>query len=109
QRSVGDSRPAASIFLRSEPSDNTLTLMWDVDVPWVNDFYAVYRFSNDSASLDSMILLDTVSVPQYIDDSLANLKTYRYMVKAIGRYTAPDLPGELLNNSQIHTGIPVDN
>lgn len=107
--SIGKSVSAASIYLTSEPSDNTLTLNWSVDVPWKNSEYVVYRFSNQPDSLDRFFALDTVSTTSYIDQRLANTYEYRYFVKSIGEYTAADLDGVLVNKSQIHTGIPIDN
>lgn len=103
--SVGDSRYAASIFLRSIPSDNTLTLVWDVDVPWSNFEYVVYRYDEIAAAF---LPLDTVSSPTYIDEPLVNLRPYRYVVKGIGRYSSEELNDTLVNYSQVHTGIPVD-
>ena len=107
--SIGNSVSAASIYLTSEPSDNKLTLSWDVDVPWKNLQYIIYRFSNNPDSLDSFSILDTVSSTTYADERLANTFEYRYFVKSIGEYTAADLDGVLINKSQIHTGIPIDN
>ncbi|MEX2597232.1 MAG: gliding motility-associated C-terminal domain-containing protein [Salibacteraceae bacterium] len=107
--SVGVSRSASSVFLRSEPSDNTLTLFWDVSVPWSNHQYVVYRFSNEDGSLDESKVLDTVSGTSYVDDRLANEVEYRYFVQSIGRYSAEDLSDTLFNKSQIHAGIPIDN
>lgn len=109
EKEVGASRAAASIFLNSEPSDNTLTLNWDVNVPWTNSAYVVYRFSNHEDSLNVAKVLDTVIGNTYIDEGLANLTKYRYFVKSIGRYSATDLQDTLFNNSQIHEGMPVDN
>jgi gliding motility-associated-like protein len=107
--SIGNSVSAASIYLTSEPSDNALTLSWRVDVPWKNNQYIVYRFSNHPDSLSNFKALDTVTSTMYIDERLANTFEYRYFVKSIGEYTAADLQGVLVNNSQVHTGIPIDN
>ncbi len=106
--SIGAARTAASVFLEAEPADNRLTLRWNVDVPWKNDAYVVYRFKNDPDSLDVFTALDTVSGTSYVDDGLANLKPYRYFVRSIGEYTAVDIRGELINFSQILTAIPKD-
>lgn len=108
QNSIGAARAASSVFLRSEPADNQLTLIWDVDVPWKNEAYVVYRFKNDPDSLNDFVVLDTVIGTSYVDDRLANLRTYRYFVRSIGEYTAEDIKGTLVNFSQIHAGIPKD-
>jgi gliding motility-associated-like protein len=109
QTSVGASRSASSIFLRSEPSDNTLSLSWDVNVPWTNQAYVVYRFVNADDTTNTTIVLDTVTGTSYVDEGLANLVAYRYVVQSIGAYSALDLSDTLYNLSQRHTGIPIDN
>jgi len=50
-----------------------------------------------------------VSTTTYVDSPLVNLREYRYKVKSIGRYSSESLPSTLVNFSQVHTGIPVDN
>src|SRR5690606_25881003 len=105
----GFSTRAASIYLTSTPSDNTLSLSWDVSVPWTNHQYAVYRFMNQPDSFNVAKLIAVVDEPFYEDDSLANLREYRYFVRSTGRYSSTQLPDTLFNNSQIHTGIPIDN
>lgn len=108
EQPIGVARSASSIFLSSQPGDNRLELSWDVDVPWTNDLYVVYRFSNDPDSQDVFRVLDTVQTTSYIDDGLVNLRTYRYFVRSIGQYSAVDIGGSLVNFSQIHTGMPED-
>lgn len=108
-KSVGNSRNAASIFLSSEPSDNTLTLSWNVDVPWTNEEYTIYKFKTQQDSLQVFYELATVTEPFYVDEGLVNERPYRYFVRSRGKYSSEDLQDELLNYSQIHTGIPIDN
>ncbi|GAB5539645.1 MAG: hypothetical protein Salg2KO_17480 [Salibacteraceae bacterium] len=110
ERITGSSRNAASIFLSSTPADNRLTLTWDVDVPWENTEYIVYRFSTDEDSLDSYQEIGRTSGLTFVDDSLKNLQEYRYFVKSIGSYSSDDFSDSLylVNLSQIHTGIPED-
>lgn len=103
-----ESRAASSIFLSSTPRDNQLDLFWEVNVPWTNDEYVVYRFSNHTDSLDSFNVLDTVTGLNYSDMNLANNREYRYFVMSIGGYSSEELPKTLFNKSQIHTGIPMD-
>lgn len=109
EESVGASRSASSIFLSSVPSDNTLSLSWDLNVPWTNHEYVVYRFLNDEESSNQVIILDTVSTTSYVDEGLANLVRFRYLIQSIGAYSALDLNDTLVNLSQIHTGRPIDN
>lgn len=106
---VSPSKSAASIFLSSIPSDNTLTLTWNVDVPWTNETYTIYKFKTHPDSLNDFYELATVNRNTYVDEGLVNLREYRYFVRSHGKYSSQDLPDQLVNNSQIHTGIPVDN
>ena len=108
KESVGKSRNAATIYLESTPSDNTLTLNWNVNVPWSNTEYVIYKFKTDTDSLDVYYELARTSETTYVDEGLVNLKEYRYFVKSIGSYSAEDLRDTLVNFSQIHTGIPKD-
>jgi gliding motility-associated-like protein len=106
---VGNSSKASSIYLTSVPSDNTLTLTWQESVPWHNNEYLVYRFSNEVAPNDTLIFLDTVTTNVYVDSNLANLIEYRYVVKALGEYSSSLLESSIVNLSQIHAGVPIDN
>jgi gliding motility-associated-like protein len=107
--SVGNSSSASSIFLSSMPSDNTLTLTWEEQVPWRNTDYVVYRFSKATPPNDTLLLLDTVQSNVYVDSNLANLNEYMYLVKAIGLYSSSSLENDIQNLSQVHVGIPEDN
>lgn len=102
---TGVSRDASSIFLNSKPSDNTLTLHWNVNVPWENAEYIVYRFDDTlSAFREIARTADTI----YVDRNLKNLVDYQYYVRSIGSYSSNDFMQKLSNHSQIHIGIPED-
>jgi len=102
---TGSSHNASSVYLSSIPSDNTLSLFWTEDVPWTNREYEVYKFNQVSGDFE---LLATVTEPAYEDTDLTNLRSYLYFVRSIGGYSAPGFINPILNNSQIHTGIPID-
>jgi gliding motility-associated-like protein len=108
KQSVGISRRASSIFLTSIPSDNKLRLEWNSDVPWINNLYTVYKFSTNVDSAETFYKVGSTTNTYFVDDGLVNLKEYRYFVRSTGRYSSETLPDTLLNNSQIHTGIPQD-
>ena len=108
ERPVGKSRNASSIFLSSTPADNELSLSWNVEVPWTNFEYIIYKFKTDTDSLDVFYELGRTSELTFLDTGLVNLRPYRYMIKSIGNYTSGDLRDTLVNWSQIHTGIPED-
>lgn len=107
--SVGKSRDASSIFLTSTPSDNTLTLTWNVDVPWENQEFILYKYKSHPDSTDVLFELARTSESFYVDENLANLKPYRYLLKSVGRYSSDQLNDTLINWSQLHVGIPEDN
>lgn len=105
---TGRSRYAASIYLTSEPNDNRLKLSWNVNVPWTNDRYVIYRFLRDEDLLNVSVPIDTVTGTTYTDFNLANEVEYRYYIRSIGRYSSQSFPDTLYNKSQIHVGIPRD-
>ena len=104
---VGSSRAATSVYLTSSPGDNKLRLSWNLDVPWKNDYYVVYKEYSDSQGV--YYPLDTTLIPEYIDSNLVNLRKYRYKVLSVGKYSSVDFPQTLTNWSQIHVGTPIDN
>ncbi len=62
---VGTSQRASSIFLTIAPTDERLNLSWDLNVPWQNTSYTVYRFNG--AAFDSIGFSTTTS---YSDSGL---------------------------------------
>jgi gliding motility-associated-like protein len=103
---VGSTQKAKSIFVQVQPSDNSLILSWNVEVPWKNEYYAIYRLNAETNLFDSV----GVSVETYFTDTgLENGKSYAYFVKSSGKYTATGLVDPIINFSQIAAGIPVDN
>ena len=101
---VGYADPASSVFLNIFPFDMENRLTFNVEVPWLNERYVVYRESSPG-QFDSIA---NVTEPAYIDTGLVNGETYCYKVKAVGRYTGDGLPEPLLNNSQIACATPLD-
>jgi gliding motility-associated-like protein len=100
---VGSTHEAKSVFLRLGPVDNALILTWDVDVPWTNKEYVIFK---ERAGVFEV--LDTTVFTTYIDSGLTNGKEYSYFVRSIGRYSTTGFPDPIINNSQIAKGIPVD-
>ncbi|MCI5058850.1 MAG: gliding motility-associated C-terminal domain-containing protein [Flavobacteriales bacterium] len=101
---VGASNEASSVFLSSTPTDNALELNWSEDVPWTNSEYVIYK-----NLAGAFIAIDTVSASYYTDYDLVNGEEYCYYVKSIGSYSVSGIINPILNRSQIHCGIPVDN
>jgi len=103
---VGSTATATSIFLMLTPSDNKLTLTWQPDVPWLNDYYVVFKQNPLTTLYDSIAV---VTAQTYTDTGLINGASYCYYVKSVGRYTASGFAFPLVNLSQKACGIPIDN
>ena len=103
---MGASAVASSIYLNLSPSDNRLTLTWNEFVPWTNTQYVIYRQNPVTLNYDS---LDITSNTSYVDSGLANLTTYCYKVKSIGRYSSPGTIDPIENYSQEKCDQPIDN
>jgi gliding motility-associated-like protein len=106
QGSIGFSRSASSIFLSISPTDEELQLSWQLNVPWQNDYYAIYRKLSGEDFYEEIGQTTELS---YRDTLLTNGQTYCYYVKSFGQYTAPGFYFPLENFSQIECGVPVDN
>lgn len=103
---IGSSQPASSMFLTISPTDETLNLSWNNDVPWTNDTFAIYRREPLSGTFE----LAGYSVTNaYRDKGLRNGDEYCYLVKSVGHYSASGFIDPIINLSQITCGIPVDN
>lgn len=101
---VGSSMTATSIYMAVSPTDEQLNLSWNLDVPWDNAIYTVYRYNG--ISFDSIGFSFTTS---YTDTGLVNGQTYCYYVMSSGSYPGPGFTFPILNNSQEICGIPYDN
>ncbi|MBL7924111.1 MAG: gliding motility-associated C-terminal domain-containing protein [Bacteroidia bacterium] len=102
---VGFSQTAYSVFLSIAPGDEKNKLSFNVNVPWTNDLYVVYR-ENSPGVFDSIGFTTGLA---YVDDSLVNGQNYCYYVKSVGAYQDTGLVNPILNKSQIVCSIPVDN
>lgn len=101
---VGASQTASSTLLSLSSTDETLNLSWQLNVPWQNSLYEIYRFNG--ITFDSIGFSTTTS---YSDTGLVNGNTYCYYVKGVGSYGTPGFADPLINLSQQACGIPVDN
>jgi hypothetical protein len=102
---VGASEVASSVYLFATPSDKTIDLSWNFNVPWENQQYVIYRQNPTTLTFDSIF---TTSNTQYKHTNLSNDTTYCYKVKSIGEYTVQGLKSPLFNNSQIVCAQPKD-
>lgn len=102
---VGNSNTASSVYLEVQPSDQSLNLKWNENVPWTNDSFSVFRLNKLTAAYDSIGVSYTHT---YADTGLTNDSLYCYYVKAYGHYAVGVFPRPLINKSQIDCGVPVD-
>ncbi|MBE0640055.1 MAG: gliding motility-associated C-terminal domain-containing protein [Bacteroidales bacterium] len=103
---IGSTQIARSIFLNIEPSDRSLNLTWNVNAPWQNDFYTVFRQNPETLAFDSIgFSLQNA----YQDAGLENGTNYTYYIKSVGKYSAPGIVTPIINFSQINSGTPTDN
>lgn len=103
---VGESTKASSIYLTLTPNDNEIGLSWQMNVPWTNSQYEIYKETPTGSG--TFTFLDSTSLTTYVDTGLTNGATYCYRVKSIGGYTAPEIPSPLINWSQEACAAPVD-
>jgi gliding motility-associated-like protein len=103
---IGSTQIARSMFLNIQPSDRSLILIWNVNAPWQNDYYTIFRQNPETQAYDSVgFSLE----PTFTDVELENETSYSYYVKSVGKYSAPGIVTPIINFSQINSGIPIDN
>lgn len=96
--------PAPVPELTATPSDNRVALNVLPGRPWGDTAYVFHRVLEDG----TLSLLDTVSVPQWIDTGLVNGTTYCYRVRTLGTYGAPDILDPIENWSAVRCSTPYD-
>jgi len=101
---VGSSQNASSAFLSISPTDEKLNLTWDFNVPWINDYYAIFKFNG--VTFDSIGFSNTKS---YTDINLTNGQEYCYYIKCVGSYSGTGFVDPIINLSQEACAIPFDN
>ncbi len=103
---VGSSRLASSIFLGSSSAENqVVNLSWNVNVPWDNDSFIVYRLNNLTLLFDS---IGTSYGTSFSDTGLTDGVEYCYLVKSYGKYAVGGFAGPLINYSQQYCTTPID-
>jgi gliding motility-associated-like protein len=102
---IGNSQTAASIYLILNETDKEIGLSFQSFVPWLNEYYVIYRRDEGSGTFDSV---GYSLQPSYRDTGLVNDRQYCYYVKSVGKYTAPGFVTPIINFSQITCGRPVD-
>ncbi len=100
---IGTTHTASSPYLKIAPDDRKLYLTTNLEVPWDNFLFEIYREINNE-----FVLIDTTTQRSYTDSNLINDREYRYKVRTVGRYSIEGLPDTIYNFSQIVAGTPKD-
>ena len=101
---LGITSTASSIFLNVRGTDRRNVLNWQVEVPWINYLYTVYR-RNDQNVFEP---IGQTTETTFEDAPLDNGTEYCYYIESTGTYGVEDLPDPLINLSQIACGVPRD-
>jgi len=96
---------ASSVFIIPIPADNSVTLNFTHQTPWVNVSYDVFRF-NDGSGFYEMLAVSVEDT--YTDTGLVNNEEYCYKAVAHGSYFAEEFLNQLLNHSQEVCTTPYD-
>lgn len=103
---IGSSQKASSVFIRTEPTDREVKLLWVPKVPWDIEYSVIFRKDPGSDTFDSV---GTSNFGYYRDKGLENYAEYCYYIKTVGHYSLPGLIDPLINFSQITCATPLDN
>ncbi|MDT8392640.1 MAG: gliding motility-associated C-terminal domain-containing protein [Bacteroidales bacterium] len=103
---IGSSQDASTILLNIYETDQRLELSWQLNVPWTNEYYNIYKRSPGS---DQYLLTGSSTVPFYTDTNLINHEEYCYYIESYGSYGTAGIFHPLLNYSQLACGSPYDN
>ncbi|MBC7893349.1 MAG: gliding motility-associated C-terminal domain-containing protein [Sphingobacteriaceae bacterium] len=111
---------ASSVRLAAQPAVRAISLSWQANVPWRNQSYRVFREIPGQPGVFNQIA-DNQTGPVYVDNgtdnfpgdgvqtlSLSPESTYCYRVQTVGSYGIPEVPGPLLNFSQVICAMPTD-
>lgn len=100
---LGTSESASTIFLDTKAMDKSVLVNFEVDVPWNNQYYELYRKGDTDFEW-----IATFTEEHYLDQGLQNGKEYCYKIRSFGSY--PFEESELIMNfSQEQCVIPRDN
>jgi len=103
---IGSTQRAKSMLLKANPSDNSAILSWNVEVPWNNDYYYIFRQDPGSTDFVNVGYSEEIN---YTDLNLVNGEEYFYYVQSNGSYTASGFVDPIINLTQITSVVPVDN
>jgi gliding motility-associated-like protein len=105
---LGFTNDASSTFLSIASTDETNILTLDLDVPWDNSLYTIYR-GNNTEPISQYDSIGTSEAEEYIDmEGLVNGVEYCYYVRGEGSYNIEGILDILINDSQRKCGTPLD-
>lgn len=102
---LGSTNKASSVFLTVNSTDQTNLLSWQLDVPWSNYNYVIFRKNDVTGMFDS---IGQTTARNYADKNLLNGKEYCYYVHSVGTYSIGGVINPIFNNSQEDCGVPID-
>ena len=102
---LGETNPAASVFLNAGPTDEAINLSWEEMVPWDNYSYKIFR-QNAQGVFDS---IGVTSESSFLDTGLENGVEYCYKIESEGTYGIEGIVNPIFNFSQEICSVPGDN
>lgn len=102
---IGSPHIASSMFLKIDQMEQALKLYLEKSVPWLNETYTFFRYSEDLNDYDS---LTSVATDNFINKGLINGKEYCYYAKSVGYYTVEGIIKPIINLSQINCAEAID-
>jgi gliding motility-associated-like protein len=100
----GLSFPASTVFLKAAGSDRQVQLNWEVESPWNNFNYEIWRKSPTT----NFEMVGNSNSRMFRDRQVTNDIVYCYKIQSMGTYGIPGLPSPILNFSQEICALPVD-
>ena len=101
---VANSSNATAIKAKIYSTDRTNILSWDVNVPWLNDTFYVFRKNNNN----SFEQIGVTTKNAFSDLNLVNKQPYCYVIQSSGYYRSLNQVFKTINFSQEICGTPID-
>ena len=95
---LGHTIPASSVFLTLGRAYRSIVLSWDLQVPWENTTYTIYRHNDSTQKWDSIGISKTST---FTDTGLVNGIRHCYYVKSTGSFRAVGFVNPIINFSEI--------
>ncbi|MDX2414733.1 MAG: gliding motility-associated C-terminal domain-containing protein [Bacteroidales bacterium] len=103
---IGDPGVASTPFITLSPGDKKVNIQIDINVPWINTAYTIFRYNDIGMVWDSVGI---TNVTAFTDAGLINGQNYCFKILSQGEYMTANLPDSLFNNSQEACIMPYDN